>query len=181
MNVTTTSSLSLEEFLKQPPDRCELVNGELKPKVSPKFKHSQTQLSLLTAINNWCQAQQTGRVLPEWGILLKRHGTDWVPVPDITYVSYQRLSPDWEEDVPCPVIPELVIEIISPGQSFGELTAKTGDYLKAGIDRIWIVDPQVQTVTIFPQGGGFETLSNQDTIADSLLPHLELPVADLFY
>jgi len=179
MNVAS-NYLSLEEFLKRPPDRCEWVDGELKPKVSPKFKHSQTQLNLLTAIHHWCQAQQIGRVLPEWGIVLKRHETDWVPIPDVTYVSYQRLSPEWNEDAPCPVLPELVIEIISAGQPFGELTAKAEDYLNAGIDRVWIVDPQVQTVTIFYNNGGFETLSTQETIVDSLLANLASPVANLF-
>ncbi|PSO66625.1 MAG: Uma2 family endonuclease [Cyanobacteria bacterium QH_2_48_84] len=161
-------------------DRYELVDGELKPKVSQKFKYSITQLRLLTAINDWCEQQQIGRVLPEWGVLLQRSGNDWVPVPDLTYVSYQRLSPEWDEDAPCPVLPELVIEIISPGQSFGELTEKAEDYLSAGIDRIWVVDPQAQSVTVFRKDGRFETLRNNQFINDSLLPELELRVADLF-
>lgn len=73
-----------------------------------------------------------------------------------------------------------MIEIISRGQPFGELTAKAEDYLNAGIDRVWMVDPQAQTVTIFYNNGGFETLSNQATIVDSLLPNLALKVANLF-
>ncbi|PSO64710.1 MAG: Uma2 family endonuclease [Cyanobacteria bacterium QH_8_48_120] len=181
MNRTTTK-LSLDDFLNLPEsdDRYELVDGELKPKVSQKFKYSITQLRLLTAINDWCEQQQIGRVLPEWGVLLQRSGNDWVPVPDLTYVSYQRLSPEWDEDAPCPVLPELVIEIISPGQSFGELTEKAEDYLSAGIDRIWVVDPQAQSVTVFRKDGRFETLRNNQLINDSLLPELELRVADLF-
>ncbi len=55
-----------------------------------------------------------------------------MPVPDLLYVSYERLSRDWNEDEPCPVPPELVIEIISPGQSFGEMTEKATDYLTLG-------------------------------------------------
>ena len=68
MNSTTTK-LSLDDFLNLPEsdDRYELVDGELKPKVSQKFKYSITQLRLLTAINDWCEQQQIGRVLPEWG------------------------------------------------------------------------------------------------------------------
>jgi len=73
-----------------------------------------------------------------------------------------------------------VIEIISPGQTFGGLTEKAEDYLNASIDRVWIVDPQAQTVTIFYQGGGFETKQKNDAIADFLLPQLSLPVAQLF-
>ncbi|WP_333387433.1 hypothetical protein [Microcoleus sp. B4-D4] len=42
-------------------------------------------------------------------------------VPHLLYVSYQRLSRDWNEDEACPVVPELVIEIISPEQTFAHL------------------------------------------------------------
>lgn len=172
--------MSLEEFLKQPEDRCELVDGTLKPKVSPKYKHAKTQLYLLTVLNEWCQQQQRGRVLPEWGIILKRQGNDWVPIPDLTYVSYQRLSADWDEDTACPVIPELVVEIISPSQTFGELTEKAENYLKNGIDRVWIVDPQAETVTVFRKDQNFETLRDEQLITDSLLPKLEIAISDLF-
>lgn len=180
MNFKATSQLSLQEFFNRPEERCELVNGELKPKVSPKFKHSKTQGRLYRLLDDWCEQQQTGRVLPEWGVMLKREGKDWVPIPDLTYVSYERLSPEWEDDVPCPVLPELVIEIISPGQTFGGLTEKAEDYLTAGVDRVWIVDPQEQTVTVFRKDRGFETRRDQELLVDSLLPALELPVAHLF-
>jgi len=180
MNLTATNQISLEEFLKRPEDRCELVEGVLKPKVSPKYQHAKTQLYLLTAFNEWCEKQQTGRVLPEWGIILKRNETDWVPIPDLTYVSYQRLSAEWDEDTACPVIPELVVEIISPSQTFGDLTEKAEHYLKNDINRVWIVDPQAQTVTVFRKDEGFETFRDKESITDSLLPELDIPISDLF-
>jgi Uma2 family endonuclease len=180
MNLTTSRQISLEEFLNRPEDRCELVEGELKPKVSPKYKHSKTQGRLYRRLDEWCEQQQTGRVLTEWGVILKRQERDWVPVPDLTYVSYERLPQTWEEDALCPVKPELVIEIISPGQTFGRLTKKAEDYLNAGVDRAWIIDPQAQTVSIFRQEGGFETRQRNEHIVDSLLPELSLPIADLF-
>ena len=180
MNLTATKPISLEEFLKRSEDRCELIDGALKPKVSPKYKHAKTQGRLCRFLDNWCEKQQTGRVLPEWGIILKRNETDWVPIPDLTYVSYQRLSGEWEEDTACPVIPELVIEIISPSQTFGELTEKTENYLKNGVDRVWIVDPQTKTVTVFQKDEGFEVFREKQSIADSLLPELEISVSDLF-
>jgi Uma2 family endonuclease len=180
MNPTTSHQVSLEEYLNRPEERCELVDGALKPKVSPKFKHSKTQGRLYRLLDEWCENQKTGRILPEWGIVLKRKENDWVPIPDLTYVSYERLSSEWDEDALCPVLPELVIEIISPGQTFGELTEKAEDYLSAGIERVWIVDPKAQTVTVFRKEGGFETLQNNELIVDSLLPELNLPVARIF-
>lgn len=177
-----TSKLSLQEFLALPEsdDRYELVDGELRPKVSPKFKHSKMQLRLLSVINQWCEQERLGRVLPEWAVVLQRRGEDWVPVPDLTYVSFERLPQEWEEDEPCPVIPELVIEIISPGQTFGELTEKAADYLLAGVERVWVVDTKAQRVGIFHRDDLPQTVSANGIITDPLLPGLELLVSDLF-
>ena len=86
---SSKTKFSLQEFLAMPEsgDRTELVNGEIVPKVSPKHKHSTLQLRLLLALNQLYESSGSGRVRPEWAIVLKRQGQDWVPVPDLTYVS----------------------------------------------------------------------------------------------
>lgn len=101
-------------------------------------------------------------------------------VPDLTYVSYKRLPALWEEDEPCPVVPELVIEIISPGQTFGELTDKATDYLLAGVDRVWVMDTKAQSATIFRRDNLLQTVKADNSISDSLLPGLILPLSTLF-
>ena len=161
-------------------DRSELVNGEIVSKVSPKYKHASVQGRLLLLIDDWCVPEQCGRVCPEWAIVLKRNGQDWVPVPDLTYVSYERLAVEWEEDEPCPVLPELVIEIISPGQSFGEITSRATDYLLARVSRVWVVDNQAQSVTVFGASEFPQTFLINDTISDVLLPGLAIAVTDIF-
>ncbi len=178
----TSSKLSLHEFLALPEsnDRFELVEGTLQPKMSPKYKHANVQGRLYRLIDDWCELYQWGRVCPEWGVVLQRRGEDWVPVPDLTSVSYERLPATWEEDEPCPVVPELVIEIISPGQTFGDLTDKATDYLQAGVDRVWVVDPKAQAVTIFRSDRVPQTVKTDGAISDSLLPELKLSVSRLF-
>ena len=179
----TTSKLSLQEFLDLPEsnDRCELVEGRLQPKImSPKYKHANLQGRLYRLIDDWCNQQQCGRVCPEWGVVLQRRGEDWVPIPDLTYVSYERLPALWEEDEPCPVVPELVIEIISPGQTFKELTEKATDYLLAGVDQVWVMDTKAQSATIFRRDELLQTIKADGSISDSLLPGLILPLAILF-
>jgi len=176
------TTFSLQEFLNLPEsdDRFEFIDGEIAPKVSPKYKHSIGQLRLLLALNQWCESGEHGRACPEWSVVLKRNGVDWVPIPDLTYVSYKRLPVEWDEDLPCPVLPELVIEIISPGQSFGEMTGKATDYLLAGVDRVWVVDNQAQSVTVFGNSEFPQTFWINDTISDVLLPGLAIALTDIF-
>ena len=178
----TTSKLSLQEFLDLPEsnDRCELVEGRLQAKMSPKYKHTNLQGRLYRLIDDWCNQQQCGRVCPEWGVVLQRRSEDWVPIPDLTYVSYEQLPALWEEDEPCPVVPELVIEIISPGQTFGELTEKATNYLLAGVDRVWVVDTKAQSVTVERRDDLPQTVRGDEVITDLLLPGLLVPIALLF-
>jgi len=130
----TVGKLTLQEFLALPEsdERFELVEGELKPKMSPTTPHSRAQKRLLRFLDDWCEATGSGEVNPEWTLALKRNDQDWAPIPDVAFLSRQRIPPDWNGEGPCPGTPELVIEIISPGQTFGGMSQKAEDYLRLG-------------------------------------------------
>lgn len=179
---SSKTKFSLQEFLDLPEsgDRSELVNGEIVPKMSPTSPHSRAQKRLLIRINDWCEQTNLGEVNPEWTVTLKRNGVDWAPVPDLTYISMSRIPKSWDGQGPCPGVPQLVIEIISPGQSFGEMTSKATDYLLAGVDRVWVVDNQAQSVTVFGGSEFPQTFWLNDTIGDSLLPDLAIALTDIF-
>ena len=178
--VTSTKSLTLQQFFElDEGDRpYELVDGQAIPKMSPKFFHARLQKTLLLILDSWAKNQ--GRVEPEWAIKLQRHGRDWVPVPDLTYISYDRLSADWMLDEACPVAPEVVIEIISPGQTFGDLAEKATDYLQAGVSRVWVIDTIAKSITIFYPDTLPRTIKGTIAIADELFPELELTPQQMF-
>lgn len=175
-----TKNLTLEEFLSlsEADKNYELVDGEAVAKISPKSFHSKVTGALFTLLNQWCQ--ERGEVGIEWAIILKRQGKDWVPLPDLSYISYKRLPIDEISDEACPVPPELVIEIISPGQTFEELAAKATDYLEAGVLRVWVVDNQVRSVTVFYPDGPPKIYTAAMLITDIILPKLQLTPEQIF-
>ena len=179
---TPPQKLTLAEFLASPQsnDRCEFVDGEAIPKVSlsPKRFHAGVQKALIKLLDNW--AQPRGHFYPEWSVILQRRGQDWAPIPDLTYVSFERLSAEWLEDAPCPIPPDLAIEIISPDQTFGEMTEKATDYLAAGISRVWIVDPKAQSITIFAPDSLPVTYRGDRPFTDPLFPDLQLTAQQVF-
>ncbi len=146
--------------------------------MSPKYFHSTLQSTLLLLIHSWCKGQ--GRVVSEWAIILQRQGEDWVPIPDLTYISYQRLPKNWLRNEACLVAPELVIEIISPGQTYKQFHDKTQDYFKAGISKVWIVDSEALTIEVLSADGVSQIYKDTTPIIDSLLPGLELTVNIIF-
>jgi Uma2 family endonuclease len=182
---TTGKPLTLEEFLALPEGDViyELVNGQAVPKfqppdMAPKFFHSSITGALFILLSQW--SQQQGRVRIEWAVSLTRADESWVPVPDLTYVSYERLPAEWMVDEACPVPPELVIEIISLGQTFGEMTEKATDYLTAGVSRVWVVDPKAKTITVFIPNAAPKTYRGNTAISDPLLPRLSLTTQQVF-
>jgi Uma2 family endonuclease len=80
----------------------------------------------------------------------------------------------------CPIAPELAIEIISPGQTFGQMIQKAGSYLAGGVLRVWVVDPSAQSVTVFYPDRAPETYAGERSISDRLFPDLLIVTQELF-
>ncbi len=178
--MTTKNFLTLEEFWALPEGETnyELVDGKAIPKVSPKYFQSSLQTALLQLIGAWCKGK--GRIRPEWSVTLQRHGVPWVPAPDLTYISYERLPKTWRHNQACPVPCDLAIEIISPDQTLGEFEDKTEDYFGAGVSRVWVIEPKVMIIRVFSPDGKVTLYKDDMPIVDTLLPGLELTTRQIF-
>jgi Uma2 family endonuclease len=182
MILQAKNQLTLQEFLNLSPGEgditYELVDGQAIPKMSPKFFHAKLTRVLLNMIEQSCEGK--GEVCPEWSVALTRRGRDWVPTPDILYISYERLPTNWDKNEACPVPPDLVIEIISPGQTFGQMAAKAKDYLDAKVLRVWVVDSKARSITVFYPDAAPQTYMGDELLTDSLFEGLEFTVEQVF-
>jgi Uma2 family endonuclease len=180
IKATTDKKLSLKEFLELSAQdiNYEFVDGYAVPKVSPKYFHSALQKALLILISVWCKGK--GRTVAEWAIILRRKGKDWCPVPDLTYISYQRLPKSWQYNEACPIPPELVIEIISPDQTMKEFVDKAKDYFAAGVLRVWVIEPEAMSMRVFLSANETQVYTHDMLIVDNLLPGFELTMKQLF-
>lgn len=176
------SQLTLQEFLDLPLDEgdvtYELLEGQAVPKMSPKKFHSKLTRALLNLIDQWCG--EKGEICPELAIKLTRRGQDWAPVPELLYLSADRFPMDWQEDGLCSVAPNLVIEIISPGQTFGQLAAKARNYLDAKVLRVWVVDSHARSITVFYPDTAPQTYMRDELLTDPLFEGLELTPEQVF-
>lgn len=182
MILQAKNQLTLQEFLNLSPGEgditYELIDGQAIPKMSPKFFHAKLTRVLLNLIEQSCEGK--GEVCPEWAVALTRRGRDWMPIPDILYISYERLPANWDENEACPVPPDLVIEIISPGQTFGQMAAKAKDYLDAKVLRVWVVDSKARSITVFYPDAAPQTYMGEELLKDSLFEGLEFTVEQVF-
>ncbi|MBD2653772.1 Uma2 family endonuclease [Synechocystis sp. FACHB-383] len=188
----TDKNLTLEEFSQLPEGEVnyEFQDGTAIAKMSPKRIHSCLQRALLFLLSDWGNREGCalpGEAYPEWAICLQKDEQDWAPVPDVTYISDGKLAPFNLENDLCPVAPELVVEIVSPGQSFEVMAKKAVDYLAAGVERVWIIGDAEGTLrarhrslTIFAPDRPPITYQGDRLVEDDLLPQLSFTVNELF-
>jgi Uma2 family endonuclease len=174
----STKKLTKAEFwaIADAADRTyELIDGVAIAKMSPKYFHAKSTLLLVRILDRWTDGR--GRLGIEWAIDLS---AEFTPVPDLVYISFDRLPVTWQENAACPVAPELVIEIISPGQTFGQMTQKASSYLAGGVLRVWVIDPTAQSLTVFYPDAAPTTYTGAQIVIDSIFPDLSIVTSQLF-
>lgn len=101
-------------------------------------------------------------------------------LPDIGFTSYERAVPAGLNGV-IPQMPDLVVEVKSPSDTYRMLRHKAEYYLDNGTYMVWLIYPEKQIVEIYSSDADIEILMPSDTIYGAdILPGFELPVLDLF-
>jgi Uma2 family endonuclease len=79
------------------------------------------------------------------------------------------------------VIPDLAVEVVSPNDRAEEIEIKVGEYLRAGVQLVWIVHPETQTVQISRPDGSSQRLGASDELSgENILPGFRCLVGELF-
>lgn len=158
---------------------CELVNGTLIEKALGTYE-SLVAMQIGAVLVQFVGANKLGIVLGEAGMLRILPGQ--VRIPDVSFISTERLPGGQLPDQPiAQLVPDLAVEVISPGNSKTEMTLKLTEYFRAGVRAVWYVYPKTRTVEIYASPTERRTLKAKDTLdAAPLLPGLSFPVADIF-
>lgn len=104
-------------------------------------------------------------------------------MPDGSWVKKERYQPltQEERDGIVPLAPDFVIELRSPTDALDVLKNKMNEYVRAGVRLGWLIDPQIETVTIYHGDTSPETLNRPDVVeADTVVPGFVLPMARIW-
>src|SRR5712692_2649663 len=124
--------------------RYEIWHGELVRMAPAGGRHGECEANLVAALRQ--QTRTLGRVYTgDTGFVL-REDPDELVSPDVAFVRHDRLPPLAERISYLRVVPDLVVEILSPNDAEADVRAKLKTYLDVGVPLIWIVDPRQQTV-----------------------------------
>ena len=144
--------LSLEEFLALPETEpaSEYACGEVFQKPMPTNAHGILQLYIGMLLFQFLATTRLGRVRTEWRCIFGPPGRERPYIPDVVYVSFERLPPvnAIEQDYLL-TAPDLAVEILSPSESAERFAAKLRFYLLHGVRLVWVVDPLRETITVY--------------------------------
>jgi len=136
----------------------ELIRGKVVTHMSVSGKHGERQGLIFAALHSVLAGRDIARVAVETGFIIRRD-PDLVLAPDVSVTPVDRLpGGQLPEDSFVEGVPSLAVEVVSPGDSEARVMAKVGEYLEAGVDRVWIVRARTHTVVVFRSGGDVEQL-----------------------
>ncbi len=180
---TQTPVMTADDLSQLPADgwRYELVRGALHRMAPAGSDHGTIAMNIAGPLHQYARAHDLGTVYAaETGFLLSRN-PDTVRAPDAAFVTHDRVAAVGKVSSYWPGAPDLVVEVISPGDLYTEVAEKVADWLAAGTLLVYVVDPRRQTVTIHRAPNEMQTLAAQDTLdAEPVVPGWRLPMADVF-
>jgi Uma2 family endonuclease len=158
---------------------CELIDGVLVEKTTG-YKESLLAAVIVAYLRSAVKAKKLGIVLTADGTLRILPGQ--VRVPDACFIHRDRFPGGSLPSEPIPAVaPDLAVEVLSEGNSEGEMRRKLADYFAAGVRLVWYVDPRNRTVSVFRAVDECEILNEGNVLTGGdVVPGFELPLAELF-
>jgi Uma2 family endonuclease len=106
---------------------------------------------------------------------------DTVRAPDIAFISKKNVPRELPKDGFWPGAPDLAVEVLSPGDRTGEVDEKIEAWLAAGCAAVWIVDPKLETVTIYLSRTDVRVRTAGESLqGDPVVPGFSCRVDELF-
>ena len=181
---TTEAKLDYEQFQRIPRydgRRFELIDGKVFTPPTPNTAHQRTVGKVLIALDRFVEHQGVGEVfLGPLDVVFN----GWTALePDLLFIRKDRASIVTDANVAG--APDLVIEILSPGNKAYDRKTKLRAYEKAGVPEIWYLDPEDQTAEVLNLGGDglyvvTANLSGDAAIVSKALVGLFLTLGQVF-
>lgn len=175
-----THRLTIQEFAASPRDGSwELIDGEpieVAPSAGPSSRFGgRIYARILVHVEptglGWAYPADAGFILFGDRAVVRS--------PDAAFVRRDRLPDEARGFVP--IAPDFAAEVLSPSDRRSDALAKVAMYLQAGVQLVWLVDPDSRTVTVFQADEPIQILTDNDTIDFGEVIHgLSFPVAEIF-
>lgn len=169
---------AFEIFITRPDNRdrrFELIDGEIVEKM-PTEEHGVITGNIFGFLWNFSRDRGLGRVAVE--VRHRMPGDSYNDrLPDVAY--YADASRPIVKQGPVPQMPDLVVEVKSPHDTYKEMRDKAAYYLANGARLVWLVYPEKRIITVLSQEAE-DLLAENDTLTGGdVLPGFAVTVSEM--
>lgn len=181
--MAATKLYTVEDLLEMEDDGCrhELIRGELITMPPAARPHGKFLTELARHIGNFLAEQAIAEAYTgDTGYILSRD-PDVLLAPDLSVIRLENLLENPPEAGFEDLVPDLVAEVLSPSERIGQVNYKVWEYLNAGVQLVWLIDPAQKNVTIHTPNQQMRVIGSDDILdGGEVLPEFRLPLAELF-
>ncbi len=171
-----------EDLLRLPDDGrlYELVDGRLLEKrMSDVAQWVASNLNEELVV--WSRHTGSGRSFVEATFRCFPQAPEMVRRPDVSFIAAPRLAGYRWGQGHFTIAPDLAVEVVSPHDEVYELDRKIADYFRAGVRRVWVINPEQRTARIHRGPGDLSEVVGEAELSDeSLLPGFRCSLPALF-
>ncbi len=182
-----TNKMTYAEFLEMDiPENdtsiYELIRGEIVKRASPNTPHQRVSLKLIRQLDRYIEAKSLGELFhAPYDVYFDEENAGIQP--DLVFVTNERRS-IIRDNNGIVGAPDLIVEIISKGTMDKDRGLKKDLYEQFGVREYWIADPRNRSIEVYRldnnRYGLFSFAAEEGIIRSSVLPDLELEVAEIF-
>jgi Uma2 family endonuclease len=104
-----------------------------------------------------------------------------VRLPDLSFLSRERLPGGLPLGRVATVVPDLAVEVLSDSNTTQEIDQKLKEYFFHGVRVVWVIDPPPRTVRVYTAVDESTLLTEDQTLdGGDVLPGFTLPLSRLF-
>jgi Uma2 family endonuclease len=158
----------------------ELIRGKLHPMPPTGYEHGETESDIAFCLRSFLRHQNLGKVMTgEVGMYIRRN-PDSIRAADALFISHERLQQVQSKSY-LDVAPELVVEVLSPHDTWVDMAEKLEDYFSIGVLQVWFANPRNKTLQVFTSVTDSVLLRGGDCVpAIAFLPGFTLAVSDIY-
>lgn len=144
------------------------------------FFEGRVAMVLLLFIEKWLESNPIGFTNGEGALTRMMYGN--VRIPDASFIRWERTTDHRvPRDPVCGIAPNLTVEVLSPSNTHREIERKRQEYFDAGVELVWIVEPELMTIEVWSSAKECRILDRNDTIdGGTVLPGFQLPIQAWF-
>jgi len=163
-------------------ERVELIKGRIfKMAPAPNRRHQEISFILERLIDRFLKGRKCKIYHAPFDVQLIKDGDNTVVQPDICVIcDLDKLT-----EQGCKGAPNLIIEILSPGNSRKELKEKFSLYQENGVNEYWIIYPLEESLIVYSLNEegkyiGSSPYVGEDTVHSAILEGFSVTIDEIF-